>query len=225
MCLPDGDWDRADTLVRPYRMRGGNMVPISGDRHRRSIRLPGYDYSSVGLYFVTICTQSNACLLGRVEDCEVHINPVGEMAVEWWNSIAGRFPSIRTDDAFVVMPNHIHGIIAIGHDAGCPQYGECSAAGGHERQGGRIGPPLHRVVQWYKTMTTNACIRGVRELGWPPFDKRLWQRNYYERIIRHDDELQHIREYIITNPLRWEKDQGNPESADGRGYAEGLGGG
>jgi len=75
-----------------------------------------------------------------------------------------------------------------------------------EKKGGHMGPPLQRVVQWFKTMTTNAYIHGVKEKEWPPFAGRLWQRNYYERIIRDDAELSVTREYIHFNPMNWAKD-------------------
>lgn len=79
-------------------------------------------------------------------------------------------------------------------------------------KGAHMGAPLHRMVQWFKTMTTNAYIRGVKDHNWPPFPGRLWQRNYYERIIRDEDELTAIREYIINNPARWAEDKENPDS-------------
>jgi len=77
-------------------------------------------------------------------------------------------------------------------------------------QGGHVGPPLRGIVQWFKTMTTNAYIRAVKNHAWPPFAGRLWQRNYYERIIRNDDELERARRYIESNPARWETDRENP---------------
>ncbi|MBI4317141.1 MAG: hypothetical protein HY675_01515 [Chloroflexi bacterium] len=72
---------------------------------------------------------------------------------------------------------------------------------------------LGHVIEWFKTMTTNAYIRGVKQDGWTPFSGRLWQRNYYERVIRNEDELNHIREYIAYNPLNWATDRENPEAS------------
>jgi REP element-mobilizing transposase RayT len=90
------------------------------------------------------------------------------MLESWWVKLPGKFPAVETD-AFVVMPNHLHGIIAL--------------VEGAER------PTLGTVVPWYKTMTTYACIQGVKEHGWPPFHTRLWQRNYWEHIVRDDADL------------------------------------
>ncbi len=103
------------------------------------------------------------------------------------------------------MPNHIHGIIQITQIVGadlrvCP----------NNNQGEHIGSPLHKMVQWFKTMTTNEYIRNVKNNNWPPFNSKLWQRNYYEHIIRNERELNKIREYIIHNPLKWELDFENP---------------
>jgi len=81
----------------------------------------------------------------------------------------------------------------------------------HARKGAHTGAPLHQIVQWFKTMTTNEYIRGVKTSGWSPFDGKLWQRNYYEHIIRDEADLTRIRNYIASNPLRWERDQLHPD--------------
>ena len=166
--------------------------------HRRSIRLKEYDYSQSALYFVTICAQNRACLFGEIHLGKMHLNSAGEMIHRWWNTLPDKFPAIAIDE-FVIMPNHFHGIIIItdttvGADMGLV----------------RMGANLATVVQWFKTMTTNEYIRGVKNLGWQPFNKRLWQRNYYDHIIRNQESLQHIQEYIHTNPLKWEEDQLHP---------------
>lgn len=102
-------------------------------------------------------------------------------------------------DAHVVMPNHVHGIILV--------------AGGDlhvsPNEGGHTGPPLPRIVQWFKTMTTNDYIRKVKEHGWPPFHTRLWQRNYYEHVIRSNKVLNSIRGYVEANPSVWKDDLEN----------------
>lgn len=186
--------------------------------HRRSIRLQGYDYSQSGLYFVTICMQNRACLLGEIQMGQIKLNSAGEMIYRWWNALPDKFPSVVID-AFVVMPNHFHGIIVItdnpvGADpCVCPNPPVCPNDDNSDRakvKGAHAGAPLPTMVQWFKTMTTNEYIRGVKNLGWEPFNKRLWQRNYYEHIIRNEESLQHIREYVHTNPLKWEEDQLHP---------------
>jgi len=199
--------------------------------HRRSIRLKDWDYSRAGMYFVTICTQDRSCLFGDMVDGGMRLNDVARMIEKWWLKLNHKFPTVQTDQ-FVVMPNHIHGIITIvGADLRvcppvlrvCPDDDQCNTGkhigvpqqthetGAHTDEGTHVGVPLPRVVQWFKTMTTNEYIRGVKQFGWPRFDGRLWQRNYYEHIIRDDDELNLVREYIVNNPLQWELDRENPD--------------
>jgi len=149
--------------------------------HRRTIRLRGYDYAQAGVYFVTLCIQDRLMLC---EPAAAH-----EMIESWWAKLPEKFPAVEID-ACVIMPNHLHGIIALVERA--------------ERQ------TLGTVMQWYKTMTTNAYIRGVKEHGWPPFHERLWQRNYWEHIVRDDTDLARLRRYIEVNPARWMEDALHP---------------
>lgn len=114
--------------------------------------------------------------------------------------------------AYVVMPNHVHGVIFIGGQV----------EDDRPEEGGHTGPPLQvelpenpalgTIVQWFKTMTTNDYIRGVKEDDWPPFSKRLWQRNYYDHVIRNEQALNNIRTYIFNNPAQWHEDAENPAS-------------
>lgn len=178
--------------------------------HRRSIRLQGYDYSQTGLYFVTICMQNRACLLGEIQMGQMQLNSAGEMIYRWWSALPNKFPSVVID-AFVVMPNHVHGIIIITDNPVGADLCVCPDPDNNTQvQGAHAGAPLPTIVQWFKTMTTNEYIRGVKNLGWEPFNKRLWQRNYYEHIIRNEEYFQRIREYVHTNPLKWQDDQLHP---------------
>lgn len=210
--------------------------------HRRSIRLKGYDYSQPGAYFFTIVTQNHESLLEP--------KPVCEMIQQWWDKLPTKFPTVEAD-AFVVMPNHIHGIIMIveseatgstretglTHGSAPTEMDQVGAdpGAGPEQGGGRThgsapteidqvgadprvrpvasAPTLGTVVQWFKTMTTNAYIRGVKQLGWTPFPGKLWQRNYYEHVVRSERALTAIRQYIVDNPARWELDRYNPEAS------------
>ncbi len=134
--------------------------------HRRSIRLKGYNYSQAGLYFITLCTQDSLHLFGEITNDEIVLNDSGMMIEKWWNELKNRFPNIKLDE-FVVMPNHFHGIIQIintntvGADLRvCPdvQQRVCpNNAGEHKKKGKHIGLPLHRMMQWFKTMSTNEC--------------------------------------------------------------------
>jgi len=186
--------------------------------HRRSIRLKGYDYSQVGAYFITIVTQDRACLFGEIMDGKIHLNDAGRMVEKGWLELNRKFPTIETDE-YIVMPNHFHGIVVIvGADlCVCPDVMETTTKlGAHAtKSGAHIGAPLPSIIQWFKTMTTNEYIRGVKTSGWLPFRGRLWQRNYYEHIIRDDESLNSIREYIANNPLQWELDRENPVRARG----------
>ena len=209
--------------------------------HRRSIRLKGYDYSQAGLYFVTICTQNQLCLFGKIENREMILNDPGIMIDKWWNELKHKYRNIELHEQ-IIMPNHFHGIIQIINEIGsgfgfgfgfgsvgadlrvCPddtddtwqisKQGQTrrSAPTGTEKPGERepgehIGSPLHAMIQWFKTMTTNEYIRGVKNVGWPRFNKKLWQRNYYEHIIRDKKSYHQISEYIKTNPLKWHDDK------------------
>ncbi len=180
--------------------------------HRRSIRLREYDYSRAGAYFITVCAQDRACLFGDLVDGEMWLNDAGRMVQKWWGELNQKYPTIETDE-FVVMPNHFHGVIMIvGADLRvCPNQGTHTGAPLH---GSPLpGAPLSRIIQWFKTMTTNEYIRHVKTDGRTAFPGRLWQRNYYEHIIRNDESLNLIREYIMSNPSQWGFDRENPAGA------------
>jgi len=168
---------------------------------RRSIRLKDYDYGKAGAYFVTICTQGQKNLFGEVLNGEMLLNEIGRVMKKWWEEIDSKFKNVGLDE-FVIMPNHFHGIVIIvGADLRvCP-----------DKMGEHTGSPLHRIVQWFKTMTTNEYIRNVYNQRWKPFSKRVWQRNYYEHIIRNEEKLNKIRYYIQTNPLKWHLDRENQQ--------------
>lgn len=187
--------------------------------HRKSIRLKGYDYSRKGLYFVTICCKNRAYLFGKIESGKMFLNDAGKMIEKWYFELENKFPDIKCHE-MQVMPNHIHFIIEnfganVGanlrvrpDDIGQTHRSAPSTAPSNEKQifGEHIGSPLHRVIQWFKTMTTNEYIRGVKNLGWEPFEKKLWQRNYWEHIIRDEKSYQIISNYIINNPSKWKED-------------------
>jgi REP element-mobilizing transposase RayT len=175
--------------------------------HRRSIRLRGYDYARPGAYFVTICTQDRQCLFGEIRDGQMIVNDIGQMITHWWQELPRRFPSVTLDE-FVVMPNHLHGILIL--HVGADRRVRPNSTVAPVKEGRHIGLPLHRIIQWFKTMTTNGYVREVKEEKWPPFNKRLWQRNYYEHVIRTEDEWDEIRAYIAENPLKWELDENHP---------------
>ena len=172
--------------------------------HRKSIRLKGYDYSSPGAYFVTICTYNGECLFGEIRDSSMYLNDFGKVVEnEWWKS-----SEIRKEldlDVFQTMPNHIHGIVMIQEERPDPNK---TVVGANGRSPLRMKPKsLSSFIAGYKSI----CTKRINELrnttGVP-----VWQRNYHEHIIRNEEELNRIREYIINNPLKWELDKENPRN-------------
>jgi len=164
---------------------------------RKSLRLKNYDYSQNGFYFITICIQNKECLLGEIIDHKIILNNAGIMIDTIWHEIPNYYEGFQVHE-FVIMPNHIHGIIEIASRYGCPM-------------GGHGSPPLRElslsdVMQRFKTMTTNKYIYGVKNYDWKVFPKQLWQRSYYEHIIRNEKTLEEIQTYIINNPKNWDKD-------------------
>ncbi len=179
-------------------------------RNRKSIRLKGYDYASQGEYFVTICTKNKACLFGKIFDGKMVLNDCGLLINKWWHKIPKKYHHVINIE-YIIMPNHVHGIIEINKSGG--HLGPEIQTGGHLgpeiQTGGHLGPPLHVVIQWFKTMTTNEYIRNVKTNKWIPFDGRLWQRNYYEHIIRDETAYENIKNYIRDNPINWMSDKLN----------------
>ena len=197
----------------------------SEKHNRRSIRLKGYDYAQSGAYFVTICTQNRECLFGNIEDNDMVLNNAGEMVYKTWNHLMITCPGVAIDE-FIVMPNHIHGIICIAGVpvVGAPLVGALSLTlpkddidGDHpanDRAGTRPAPTssLGDIVGMFKSIPTHEYVLNVKAENWHTFPGRLWQRNYYERIIRNETELNDIRQYIINNPSQWNNDENNPEN-------------
>ena len=189
----------------------------SDSQHRRSIRLRGYDYTQAGAYFVTIVVQGRACLFGDVAGEEMRLNDAGGMVQQVWQDLPDRYSGINMDE-FIVMPNHIHGVITIVQPVGASLVGaqedQPNAVSGEiqlrDRATTRVAPTLGDVVGAFKSLTTVEYVRGVKSLGWPQFSGKLWQRNYFEHVVRSEESLTKIRQYIRDNPLRWEFDKENP---------------
>lgn len=182
--------------------------------HRRSIRWKGFDYSAAGAYFVTVCVQGRECFFGKMVGGEMVMNAAGKMVQSTWETLPERFPHLALDEC-VVMPNHFHGILWIvgaplvgapGQDIQKPIHTRADA----RRAGTRPAPTLGDIVGAFKSLSTNAYIEGVNNHGWPPFAGRLWQRNYYERVIRDEEEMRAARQYIRENPATWDIDAENP---------------
>lgn len=177
---------------------------------RRSIRLPDYDYTQSGAYFITICVQDRICRFGEIVNGKVLLNVIGEMVHVEWEKLNRRFPMIELDE-FVIMPNHLHGIVHIKGEKTLDSHGRRPSIS-ESTKGEVCKPALGDIVGAFKSITTNEYISGVQGLDWPRFKKRLWQRSYYDHIIRNEKELNEIREYIENNPLQWDLDQDNPKN-------------
>jgi len=175
--------------------------------NRRSTRLEDYDYAQIGMYSVTICVQGRRRLFGDIKDGEMFLNKAGKMIDKWWQKLPDKYTGIEIDE-YRVMPNHVHGVINIvgAHPCVRPDKADDSDIKGRTR-GSAPTPAVGTVVQWFKTMTTNEYMRNIKNNNWPAFNKRLWQRNYYDHVIRDEESLNKTREYIINNPKKWRDDE------------------
>ena len=184
-------------------------MPYSPERHhRRSLRLPGHDYSHPGMYFITICIRGREFLFGEVVRGEMVVNEYGRVVHTCWEEIPCRFRHVELD-AFVLMPNHIHGILVIADRVeAAPRVGAIHELPLQSDERYRIARRRMLVPKIVGRFKMNAAkrINDLRNTPGVP----LWQRNYYEHVIRSEGTLHRIREYILTNPLRWELDQENP---------------
>jgi len=198
--------------------------------HRRTIRLREYNYSASGAYFVTICVHERECLFGAISGGRMRLNDAGRVVEDVWKGMPGRFPQVALDE-YIIMPNHFHGIIIITDDVGallaapgcgkpvgallaapgCESdqkgKGAASSAGnqGAANQGAASSAPtLGQIIRMFKSISAIGLNRLLQRQERP-----LWQRNYYERIIRDEAELNAARKYIADNPIKWAEDQEN----------------
>ena len=176
-------------------MPGRNNV-----NHRRSIRLRDYDHTQNGAYFVTICTLQGVCLFGDVVDGEMVLNDYGAIVWEEWQRTAIVRANIELD-AFVVMPNHVHGIIVI-VDNDSTVGATRRVAPTNTRPTGPKAGSLGAIVGQFKSVAT----KRIRQLSHVNVDIPIWQRNYYEHIIRNEKSFNDIRAYIANNPAKWAED-------------------
>ena len=171
--------------------------------HRRSVRLRGRDYVQKGTYYITICTRNRECLFGDIIDDKMHLNDAGKMVRSILMELPRRFRNVELGK-FIVMPNHLHAaffIIRSGKGLGEPHMKESPS--------GTLPGSVGRILQAFKSMTTDEYIDGVRRHGWTPFNRKLWQRNYWDHIIRDENEYNRICNYIDNNPAQWPTDRLN----------------
>jgi putative transposase len=193
------------------------MTQDAEKRQRRSIRLPGYDYAQAGGFFVTIVTKDRGCLFGEMFEGEKRLNEYGRVIQMVRDELSGHYSTVECD-AFVVMPNHVHAIIILGEDrvvgvsdvgAGLKPARGVVAGPNSVRAGLKPAPTLPEIIRAFKTFSARRVNQMRNTPGLP-----VWQRNYYEHIIRSEDELMRIREYIANNPPQWEMDRENPNRTE-----------
>ena len=191
-----------------------------------SMRLKGWDYAATGWYFVTLCTRGRECFFGDVVDGEMHLSAVGDIAAEEWQKTAIIRPNVELDQ-WVVMPNHIHGIIVIKRAAVETFRGNVSVEGNVSVAGNASDPTEatpHREETPHRGVSTKArlksgsvgailgqfksvCTKRIWAAGFLAFD---WQPRFFDHIIRDESSLKDIRQYIVDNPAKWERDKNNP---------------
>jgi REP element-mobilizing transposase RayT len=182
-------------------------MPDSEKHHRRSIRLTEYDYSQPGAYFVTICTKNQ-------QSCFQQYPELKAIVSKQWRNLPDRFRNIELDE-FVVMPNHVHGIILVTGDDPNVGAGLAPARNPGRTQNtikatARVAPTVGKIVGTYKSICVTEWLKYIRQNSIDTLGG-FWQRNYYEHIIRGESSLDRVREYVHYNPLKWELDRENPD--------------
>lgn len=156
---------------------------------RKQMRWADFDYSSQGVYFVTIVTNERRYLFGHVSDGEMHLNDAGRMVLDEYHAIETNETGVKCMDV-VVMPNHVHFMVCVPHDD---------------------AENLPVAMSHFKSKTVNRYSLGVKEKGWEPYNKHLWQRSYWDDIVWNGRQFEFIQRYIHLNPQRWDKDAINNE--------------
>ncbi|EKE14018.1 MAG: hypothetical protein ACD_12C00713G0002 [uncultured bacterium] len=171
-------------------------------RHRKSNRLRNFDYSSSGYYFVTICVHNRQCVFGNIQNQKMILNEYGEMAKQYWLEIPKHFPNVELNE-FMVMPNHVHGIIIIRNSQQCVgNKNFCSLQNEQLPWQTKLSKSLSSIIRGYKIGITEYCHQNN-------FQIFNWQKSFYDHIIRNEYSLFRIRQYIKDNPANWDNDRNN----------------
>jgi REP-associated tyrosine transposase len=178
-----------------------SLARATKQSRRHSLRLQDYDYSQEGAYFMTICTHKKVAILSVIVNGATRLNRFGNVVNKCWLAIPYRFPNVEID-TFIVMPNHFHGILVI-HDC---SRGEVTSP---IPKGAETAPlrryTLGQIIAYFKYQTTKFINQICHTPG-----NRIWQRNYYEHVIRNENDLNDIRQYILDNPVKWGMEENNP---------------
>ncbi|MBC8029905.1 MAG: transposase [Pyrinomonadaceae bacterium] len=178
--------------------------------HRRSVRLRGFDYASRGFFFVTICTHNKQPTLGKIINYKCRLSDIGRIVETCWREIPEHFPNVYLDE-WVIMPNHVHGIIVIRYPKGYDPSGRgtaCRAPTTIDTRSEEFGKPVAGSLPTIIRSFKSAVTKRVNELA-TNTRSPLWQRNYFEHVIRDEESLNKIRNYIWENPIHWWSDEYN----------------
>lgn len=214
-------------LACAYITKNNKMQYNPETHHRRSIRLKGYDYSQEGMYFITICVQDHECIFGEIVQQIMILNDAGKIAEQCWLSIPEHFPNAILHE-YVVMPNHIHGIIEITGIVGANHHSPVNNMDTMDIVGANHHSPINEMDKMdivraknfspqpiaqppqpfrSPSRTIGSIIRGFKIGVTKWFDQSIWQRDYYEHILRSTEEYERIANYIINNPMKWKEDK------------------
>ena len=193
--------------MRDDVLRRGDRPVAPTTHRRRSLRLPRFDYTQQGAYFVTICTRNRACLLGDIVEGRMHLSEAGRLAQVAWEDLPHHYPHVQID-VWVIMPNHMHGIVILAEVQATEDDMPVDVGAGLKPAPTRHGLP--EILRAFKTFSARRINALHNTVGTP-----FWQCNYYEHIIRNEAALNRIRQYIADNPARWAEDPENPVVREG----------
>lgn len=202
-------------MIQNYKPKTDNLKVYP---NRKSIRLKGYNYSQPGAYFITICTQNRKCLFGEIINGKMIFNDAGKMVENEWVNLPHRFTNIQLNE-YVIMPNHFHAILEIipvgatlvvaQNNNNIKKNNYVNPNNGQPQGIAPTNETVGAIIGAFKSIVTVNYIRGVKTKKWQQFNKKLWQRNYWEHIIRNEQELNKIHKYIQNNPKNWQMEKLN----------------
>lgn len=186
------------------------------EQHRKSIRLKEYDYSQAGAYFVTICAHERQCVFSEIADGQLRLNEIGRIVEDEWRKTAEIRGNVEMDVS-VIMPNHLHGILII-TDSAVGATRDIANGRGMARHAPttmqrKFGQPIPGTLPTIIGAFKSAVTKRINKLRNTP-NAPVWQRNYYEHIIRNEKDYLRIYEYILNNPAKWQEDHDNPRNWD-----------
>ncbi len=178
-------------------------MPLFKNKYRiKSTRFPGWDYSSNGMYFVTICTKNKTHYFGNIVNGKMNLNKHGQIANQYWTDIPTHFSNVHLD-AYIIMPNHIHGILIIHNVKRRDAINRVSTGGITKTNNPMLNKSISRIIRWYKGRVTFEINKTGNDTHF------AWQPRFHDHIIRNEHSLHHIRKYIQNNPTKWDRDEYN----------------